>query len=172
MGDIFFNEQLVAKTNTLKDNILKAAIIFFGAVFIILICSMIKFLVGFIMPIALVVLFGAVFFIRRLNVEFEYVFTSGDLDIDKIFNKKNKRKRFITVDVRKFEIMAPVDSKDHARELSNYQKIVDCSSGIKKENTYAAMVVRDGKREKLILEPNEKMLKAIKKYIPRKVMAS
>lgn len=169
MGDIF-NEQLVAKTNTLKDNILKAAIIF-GAVFIILICSMIKFLVGFIMPIALVVIFGAVFFIRRLNVEFEYVFTSGDLDIDKIFNK-NKRKRFITVDVRKFEIMAPVDSKDHARELSNYQKIVDCSSGIKKENTYAAMVVRDGKREKLILEPNEKMLKAIKKYIPRKVMAS
>lgn len=104
-------------------------------------------------------------------MEFEYVFTSGDLDIDKIFNK-NKRKRFITVDVRKFEIMAPVDSKDHARELSNYQKIVDCSSGIKKENTYAAMVVRDGKREKLILEPNEKMLKAIKKYIPRKVMAS
>lgn len=169
MGDIF-NEQLVEKKNTLKDNMIKAGIVV-GALLVILVSSMIKFLVGFIMPITLVVIFGAVFLMRRLNIEFEYVFTSGDLDIDKIFNK-NKRKRFITVDVRKFEIMAPIDSKEHARALSNYQKVVDCSSGIKKDNTYAAMVVRNGKREKLILEPNEKMLSAIKKYIPRKVMAS
>ncbi len=167
MGDVF-NEQLVTKENTLKDNIMKASIIV-GAVLMIMISSMI--LVGFLMPITLIVMFVAIFLMRRLNVEFEYVFTSGDLDIDKIFNK-NKRKHFITVDVRKFEIMAPVDSKDHAAELSNYQKIVDCSSGNKKDNTYAAMLVRDGKREKLILEPNEKMLKAIKKYIPRKIMSS
>ncbi|MCT4542656.1 MAG: DUF6106 family protein [Vallitalea sp.] len=167
MGDVF-NEQLVEKSSSLKDNLIKAAIIVASTV-LILVCSMIPVLLGFLFPIAAVIIFGAVFFIRRLNIEYEYVFTSGDLDIDKIFNK-NKRKKFISIDVRKIEIMAKVDSKEHARELSNFQKIVDCSSGIKKDNTYAAMIVRNGKREKLILEPNEKMLNAIKKYIPRKIM--
>lgn len=167
MGDIF-NEQLVEKNNSLKDNLIRVAIVI-GAMVLIMVSSMVPFLVSFLVPIAAVIIIGAVFLMRRLNIEFEYVFTSGDLDIDKIFNK-NKRKKFLTIDVRNIEIMAPVDSKDHASELSNYQKVVDCSSGTKKNNTYAAMIVRDGKREKLIIEPNEKMLKAIKKYIPRKIM--
>lgn len=167
MGDIF-NEQLVEKSNSLKDNLIRVAIII-GAIVLIMVCSMVPVLVGFLIPIALVIIFGAVFLMRRLNVEFEYIFTSGDLDIDKIFNK-NKRKKFISIDVRKIEIMVPVNSKDHASELSNYEKVIDCSSGTNNNNTYAAMIVRNGKREKLILEPNEKMLKAIKKYIPRKIM--
>lgn len=169
MGDVF-NEQLVEKKNSMKDNLIRAAIVV-GAILLMFICFMIQFLAGFIVPIVVVIIIGAGFLMRRLNVEYEYVFTSGDLDIDKIFNK-NKRKKFLSIDVRKIEIMAPVDSKDHARELSNFQKVVDCSSGVKKDNTYAAMLVRDGKKEKLILEPNEKMLKAIKKYIPRKIMNS
>ncbi|GKX30941.1 hypothetical protein SH1V18_34210 [Vallitalea longa] len=167
MGDIF-NEQLVAKSNSLKDNIIRVAIII-GGILLIMVSSMVPFLVSFLVPIAVVIIIGAVFLMRRLNIEFEYVFTSGDLDIDKIFNK-NKRKKFLTIDVRNIEIMAPVDSKDHASELSNYEKVVDCSSGMKKNNTYAAMIVKDGKKLKLIIEPNEKMMKAIKKYIPRKVM--
>lgn len=166
MGDVF-NEQLVEKKGTLKDNLLKAAIIV-GALLLIFICSFVKFLMAFLLPIAVVVIFGAGFLMKRLNVEYEYVFTSGELDIDKIFNR-NKRKRFINIDIRKIEIMAPIDSKEHQRELSNYEKITDCSSGVKNNNTYAAMLVRNGKREKLIIEPNEKMLKAFKKYIPRKI---
>ncbi|MCT4686441.1 DUF6106 family protein [Vallitalea sp.] len=167
MGDIF-NEQLVKKSNSLKDNLMRVAIII-GAIVLIMVCSIIPILVGFLIPIAMVLIFGAIFLMRRLNVEFEYIFTSGDLDIDKIFNK-NKRKKFISIDVRKIEIMAPVNSKDYASQLSNYEKVIDCSSGTNSNNTYAAMIVRNGKREKLILEPNEKMLKAIKKYIPRKIM--
>lgn len=167
MGDIF-NEQLVEKSSSLKDNIIRVAIVI-SAIVIIVICSIVPFLVGFLVPIAVVIIAGAVFLIRRLNIEYEYVFTSGDLDIDKIFNK-NKRKKFLNIDVRSIEIMAPINSKDHASELSNYEKVIDCSSGINKNNTYAAMLVNDGKKIKLIIEPNEKMLKAIKKYIPRKIM--
>lgn len=167
MGDVF-NEQLVKKKNTLKDNMLRVAIII-GALVIIAICLAIKFLVGFIFPITIAVILGAVWLIRRLNIEYEYVFTSGELDIDKILNR-NKRKHFLTIDIKKVEIMAPIDSKEHERELSNYEKIVDCSSGVKNKNTYAAMIVRNGKREKLIIEPNEKMLNAFKKYIPRKLV--
>jgi hypothetical protein len=166
MGDIF-NEQLVAKSNSLKDNLIRLAIII-GAIVLIMICSMIPVLLGFLFPIAIAIIFGAFFLIRKLNIEFEYVFTSGDLDNDKIFNK-NKRKKFISIDVRKIEIMAPINSKDHASELSNYEKVIDCSSGTNSNNTYAAMIVRDGKREKLIIEPNEKMLNGIKRYIPSKV---
>ncbi|MCT4598570.1 MAG: DUF6106 family protein [Vallitalea sp.] len=167
MGDVF-NEQLVGKKNTLKDNLLKVVIIV-SALLIIVMTLAIKFLAGFIFPIAIAAILGAVWLIRQLNVEYEYVFTSGELDIDKILNK-NKRKRFLTIDIRKIEIMAPIDSKEHERELSNYDKIVDCSSGVKNNNTYAAMIVRNGKKEKLIIEPNEKMLNAFKKYIPRKIV--
>ena len=46
---------------------------------------------------------------RNLNVEYEYVFVNGDLDIDKIMNKA-RRKRMFSVDADQMELLAPVGS--------------------------------------------------------------
>ena len=54
------------------------------------------------------------FYIRvNIRVEYEYSFTNGELDVDKVVNN-TKRKRLLTVDMRKIEKMAPVEDESYA----------------------------------------------------------
>ena len=102
------------------------------------------------------------------NIEYEYAFTNGELDIDKIMSK-SKRKRILTVSVKDFEVMAHVEDKVHAYELNGFEKILDFSSGEIKENTYAAIFMHNNQKVKMIFEPNEEILKGIFYLIPRKL---
>ncbi len=61
--------------------------------------------VGIILPVVMIVIDVLMF--RNLNVEYEYVFVNGDLDIDKIMNKA-RRKRMFSVDADQMELLAPV----------------------------------------------------------------
>ena len=72
--------------------------------------------VGIILPVVMIVIDVLMF--RNLNVEYEYVFVNGDLDIDKIMNKA-RRKRMFSVDADQMELLAPVG----AVELMQYKKI-------------------------------------------------
>ena len=56
-------------------------------------------------PLIALVWWGAVKLIKRSNIEFEYSVTGSDLDVDKITNRKS-RKRILNVSVRTFEITA------------------------------------------------------------------
>lgn len=166
MNDVF-NEQLVARKPNQKDTLKKAGIALAG-VAIIFVTLMVQVLAQFFPIILLGVIAGSVFLFRRYNLEYEYVFTNGDLDIDKIINK-SKRKNALNVNVRSFETMVPVSNKDYEREVSNYTKLMDFSSGVVKDTTYAVIFEQDKNRVKMIFEPNEQMFKAIRTYIPRVV---
>ena len=164
MNDVF-NEQLVARKPNQKDLIQKIGIGAAGAV-LIFVALNVQALMGFILPIIAVIIVGVVFLFRRYNIEYEYVFTNGDLDVDKIINK-SKRKNALSVNVRSFETMVPVSNKDYEKEVSRFTKLYDFSSGTVKENTYAAIFDKDKERCKMIFEPDEQMFKAIRTYIPR-----
>ena len=47
-------------------------------------------------------------FIRLQNIEYEYIVTNGELDVDKIMGR-SKRKRLVTADARNFEVFAPME---------------------------------------------------------------
>jgi hypothetical protein len=164
-----FKEQLVKRENNGKDMMKKAGIIV-GAIVLILIASMVPFITGMGLLLPLVVVIGwlAVFLIRRLNIEYEYIFTNGELDVDRIFNK-SKRKRAISVDVRSFHVFVNVKHPDYKQETSNVEKTLDFSSGLENDNLYAGILDHDGKRTKLLMEPNDTLIDGIKMYIPRKV---
>lgn len=164
MGDIF-KEQLVAKKRTPKDGIITILIII-AAVVVVFAVSL--FIPQAFLFAAVIVAFGAYWFIQRQNIEYEYTFTNGDLDIDKIINK-SKRKRILTVSVKDFEVMAHVEDKDHAHELNGFQKTLDFSSGEVKPNTYAALLMHKNEKVKMIFEPNEEIVKGIFHLIPRKL---
>ncbi len=164
MNDVF-NEQLVARRPNQKDLLQKIGIGAACAVLIFL-ATIVPALMSFVVPIIAVVIVGVVFLFRRYNIEYEYVFTNGDLDIDKIINK-SKRKNAISVSVRSFVTMVPVANKDYEREVSNFTKLYDFSSGTVKENTYAVIFDRDKEHVKMIFEPDEQMFKAIRNFIPR-----
>jgi len=164
MNDVF-NEQLVARGGSQKDLLKKIGISVVGAL-IVCVSMNIPQVATFIPMILIAVVAGIVFLFRRYNIEYEYVFTNGDLDIDRIINK-SRRKSALSVNVRSFVTMVPVTNKDYEREVSNYTKLMDFSSGTVKDNTYAVIFEKDKNRVKMIFEPDEQMFKAIRSYIPR-----
>ena len=168
MGDVF-KEQLVKKITTGKDTASNIGIVAL-AVIIFFFCTTIQALGPFL--IFILIALGAVcyFLITRRNIEYEYIFTNGDLDIDAIYNK-SKRKRLFSSSVKDFEIMAPVQDTAHTHELSGATETKDYSSGVTGPNTYAFMTSYKGKRLKIIIEPNDMMLKAFSTVLtPRKLI--
>ena len=85
----FYTEQLVKKQTDMKDILIKAILVSLTIVSFVVI---LMYPIGLILPILMIVL--DVFMFRRLNVEYEYLFLNGDLDIDKIMNKSKRKKLF------------------------------------------------------------------------------
>ena len=132
----FYTEQLVKKQSGAKEMAIRAGLIVLTviAVFIVL-----MFPLGIILPILAVVL--DVFMFRRLNVEYEYLFVNGDLDVDKIMSRA-KRKRMFSMNVSEMELLAPSD----APELRQYQnaKTLDFSSGTGQAKLYTNETIIEG----------------------------
>ena len=165
MGDIY-KEQIIKRKPTTKTTLYRAGLIL--AVALVFIAGT-AFLGGWGTTLALIAGFGAYFAMGFLYVEYEYTFTSGELDIDIIYNK-SRRKRLFSGQVKDFEIMAHAEDKIHAGDFSNTQETLDCSSGEVSDDTYAFLTNYNGKRLKIIIEPNEMMFKAIASSLtPRKL---
>ena len=160
-------ELLVKKKKTPKDSILKGLMIA-GIVILVLI--------GLVIPLVLIAAIAlgvlAYFKMPGLDLEFEYLYVNGELDIDKIMSKV-KRKRVGSFDISKAEMVAPVKSHelDYYRQSTDL-KVVDCSSGEDHANVYG-MVIKDEKGMKLVLfEPNQEILDDMRRIAPRKVKFS
>ena len=123
-------------------------------------------------PIALVVAVvlgvAAYFLLPNLDLEFEYLYVNGELDIDRIASKA-KRKRIKSLDLSKMEIMAPL--KSHRLDYQNHKnmKVFDFSSGNPSHNIYAMIIPDDKEVCKVLIEPDMELIKNIEKSCPRKV---
>ena len=164
----FFTEQLVHREPTKNDRMRQG--LYFGVYAAIIIDVVFNFIVRagmhgqigiFALGLIIAAGIGALAWrqITGLNVEFEYSYTDGILDIDVIRNR-SRRKQVFSAAVADFEIMAHVDDKDH---LSQYKELpeVDFSSGIKAGNTYAFVTVYNGKKGRFIIEPKKELLNAM-----------
>lgn len=161
MGD-FYTEQLIKKETGSKDIIIKT-----GLICLTVLSVMLVFIVpfGIIVPVIMTVLTVVMF--KRLNVEYEYLFVNGDLDIDKIMNK-SKRKRIFSMNVADMELLAPLNSG----ELMHFQraKVFDYTSGTGAEGVYALIVLENGVQKKILFEPNENIIEGFFMMAPRKVV--
>ena len=165
MNDVF-KEQIVKRKKSGKDTAKKFGLI--AALFIIFFVTLVL-VQAFAFIITVVAGFGAFWLMGMLNIEYEYVFTNGELDIDIIYNQ-NKRKRLYTGTVKDFDVMAHVDDKNHVRDFDGANETKDYSSGVTTNDTYAFLTSYKGKRLKIIFEPNEMMIKAIASVLtPRKL---
>jgi len=173
-----FIEKLVTRQRQGKDYAIAAF-----AVFLTLLLSLISFvLIGGLAALAFLVPFlpliiGGFFFlcyriISRQNIEFEYSLTNNELDVDKIFARR-KRKRIVTVNARNFDIFAPTSNFQFNQEKGSpaLANTYDCSSSSKDANTYFIIFFGvDGRKSMLIFEPNQKMIDGFKRYAPNKVI--
>ena len=167
--DVFF-EQIVPIKKDSKVILLQSLMWLAGLILAAIIVFAFTLYLYTALPVGVALAFGVIYLCVRwsnnFNCEFEYIFTNGDLDIDKIIAKQ-KRERKITFNVEKTEQICRYDAAK--TDLSRYKKVIHaCSSG----DNAVAMVVRH-KTEGLcilIFTPEEKMLNKIKEFIPRSVI--
>ncbi|MDO5136360.1 MAG: DUF6106 family protein [Eubacteriales bacterium] len=107
--------------------------------------------------------------IPRTDLEYEYLFVNGELDIDKIM-AKSKRKRVKSLNIQEADIIAPVTSHRMDYYNSNTKlKVWDLSSGNPQNKRYAIIIRDNGETCKVIVEPDENMAKAMRSSAPSKV---
>ena len=151
-----YSELLIKKEATAKDKMIKVLLI--ALIALMAVAGLLITPLAFIVAIALGI--AAYFVFPNLDLEFEYVYVNGELDIDKIMAKMK----------RKMEIMAPV--KSHRLDYQNQNtkmKVYDFSSGNPSHKVFAMIIPSDNELCKVLLEPDEELLKNIEKSCPRKV---
>ncbi len=159
MGE-YYTEQLVKQKATFKTMMKKS-----GSVVISLLVLMLCTVSLAAFPLLLASIALTIFLWRRLDLEFEYSYYAGELDIDKIMGRQ-KRKRIFSTSVKTLDIIAPTG----APELEQYKglKTFDCSSN-EGNKTYEMVLMRKDQKVKVIFEPKEDILKHMKMYEPRKI---
>jgi hypothetical protein len=157
-----------AQTTVLKVLIVIAVIIF---TFIMLSLSLQYSGVSFIFLCLIAgAIFGTWFLFTSLKLEFEYIVTNGEMDVDKIIGQR-KRKRLTTIRFKDMEVMAPTNG-NHKNEFENkaVKKTVDASSSLNDKGTYF-IISRTEKygTVRLIFNPDERIIKNAQAVAPRKV---
>lgn len=115
------------------------------------------------------IFFAAYKIITSFNIEFEYILTNGELDVDKITHKK-RRKRLITIHSKSFiEFGRVEDEKYKSHTDSEFSKVIDASANSGTYQDYYAIFFKNGQKIKLIFNPTQKMIDIFKIYAPRVV---
>jgi hypothetical protein len=164
MGDVF-KEQIIKREPSFKDKAIRVCLWCVVVLVGIAVFLYIAPQLGFLAWIALG--FGARFLSGYFNVEYEYIFTNGEFDIDVIYDR-SRRKRVFSGNVKQFEIIAHIDDKAHEASFSGAQETKDFSRGVSGPDTYVFLTADKGKKLKVIIDPNEKMLKAFSGVLTRR----
>lgn len=106
------------------------------------------------------------FIFPKLNVEYEYMLLNHDLQIDVIYNRA-KRKKLKSFDIQTAEIIAPKSSP----RLNSFKpdKVFDYSSGNPSAKVYAVMIALDQNNACVYIEPDEKMLEHMRRWMGMKM---
>lgn len=119
------------------------------------------------LAIAAVYYFSYTFAVSR-NLEYEYSMVNHEIDIDKIMNRK-KRKRITTLNVRKMECFG---KKSKSSDFNKYysdvaiKKLYACEDK-NDDELYFAVFVNDGTKFMLLFNPKEEIVEKIVKFNPR-----
>lgn len=159
----YYVEWLVKKERSFVDKLVRMM-----SVVVLVICAVLLALTlspTFFIVTVLVALFTH-FAFTYTDVEYEYIFLSGEFCIDRILSK-SKRKRIEKIDVQHMEIVAPIDSDKLAGHAHKKYREYNYTSGIRTQNSHIFVMYCNGK--KILFEPNRELMEAMKNTIPHKV---
>lgn len=169
-GNDVFVEYLIKRRRTASDWALQA-----GAVVLALVVVWLSFYAAIMLNIPMIpyfVIIAVIYGLYRLwmmfNLEFEYSFTNGDITVDKIIAKR-KRKRVVSFDAKNILEMKQVGANtvNIGNGIANVYRTGELKNGT---NGWYILFSRDGaNRNVLLFSPNEKLLTAMKPFLPVKV---
>lgn len=170
--DVFI-EYMVKRKKTALDYAKIFGIFVFGFVLIgvvSVVFAAIPFITSFILLAIAAVIYAMYFLISSVNVEYEYILTNVELDVDSIMNQK-RRKRLATFSIKQLEAWGK--GSDHSfskyMESKSLKKIYACIDA-KDPDVYFVVYNNDDEKAMLLFNPNEKILKRIEFYNPQRGM--
>ena len=169
--DIFV-EHIVKHKRNLKDNLIAVGVIL-AAIILGAVLLLLSF--GFGLPqIGLLLVAGVFYAAYKIatftSVEYEYILTNNELDIDKIM-ARTRRKRIMTIDFKSIELCAPVNDSEYKHELEDKSITINYDFTGQGYNP-AYFIICDGEkgRMRVLFEPTEKIIENASKFNPRKVI--
>lgn len=172
--DIFV-EEIVRKRKTFSDiikvlGLVLAATIIAAIVFTVVLPMAPQFGSGLFLLVILAY-YGAYWLATSLNLEYEYSLVSHEIDVDKIMNRK-KRKRLTTVDIKKVDAFGYRDSNNHEYQKFlgdiSIKKIYACED--KSAENFFVVYFEDSVKKMLIFSPTNKIVELIEKMAPKKIV--
>ena len=156
MGE-FFSEWIVKRKTPQNVKIIQTLLV----IVCVLSCGLLPIPYVGILAVALIIFLSYLYFKNNDVVE-------KTMYIDKIM-KKSKRKRMGEYDLTKTEVMAP-EGSSYIKEYDNRNlKCTDFSSLIPENKKYVLIIMDGNEMVKLVLEPDERMLKELRDIIPRQL---
>lgn len=163
-----FVEQAVKHRETTKEKAIK------------IVCIVLTVLAGIAAFLHVYTLISGVLFVAFLvlsyvvvgnkNIEYEYDYTNGSLEIAKIIDN-SKRKKLITIESEQIRLIAAEGTNESLKYDHVQLKVYDCSANDGETRNYI-MVAHDDKNNsdfKVIFNPSEKLISAMKRYNKRDI---
>ncbi|WP_124067673.1 DUF6106 family protein [Clostridium sp. E02] len=112
---------------------------------------------------------GTYFVFRNSEVEYEYLFVTNMITIDRIYGR-SKRKKAWEGTMDEVQIVAPTDSDEVKNHETSNMKLLDFSSHVNGKKTYTLISQSGSETVKILFEPNDKLLQCMRMTSPRKVI--
>ena len=163
-----YEEILVQRQKSAADTLIKGGVIALAAVPValgILFASPLFLLIG-----AVIGVLAYYFILPNFDLEYEYMYVNGDIDIDKIMSKR-KRKKVGSYTKDNLEIMAPTGSSQLASYLKS-GKVLDYTSGDPQKKTWTLVFGTERSSDIVKLELTDAIAQDMRRYAPRKVFFS
>ncbi len=159
-----YKELLVKREKGVKEALIRAA-----CVALTVVAGLLTLMTGKITFFIIVVVLGVLdyFVFQWTDIEFEYLYLDKEISVDKIM-AKTRRKKLLTIDVNKIEIMAPEKSHQLDSYRNRQTKVTDLSAGhdLPEEKLY--WIYYEGS-QKFLMNLTEDFANTIKGIAPRKV---
>ena len=159
-----YKELLVKREKGMKEALSRAA-----CVVLTVVAGLLTLMTGKITFFIIVVVLGVLdyFVFQWTDIEFEYLYLDKEISVDKIM-AKTRRKKLLTIDVNKIEIMAPEKSHQLDSYRNRQTKVTDLSAGhdLPEEKLY--WIYYEGS-QKFLMNLTEDFANTIKGIAPRKV---
>lgn len=107
---------------------------------------------------------GAVQLIKGRSVEYEYILTNSELDIDRII-AKSRRKRVCSVDFKQIELCASASDPNFKHIYNNpgEKTVKNFAGDINADNVYFVDYSNESQQMRVVFQPGKRMLEGIKK---------
>lgn len=161
--DTFFEQIIKIRLNGKAKAIITAIIVFDALLVAFLLFVCLWLAPAIILLVVAAVIYGGYKLASLLSIEYEYIYTNGDLDVDKIVAKSN-RKRIVSIKCSEIEKYGEYKGQQAPGSVKN--TFVFCNPDSEAQ-VYIIAKDRNLGMVMMVLAPNERLRTELEKAVPR-----